>query len=132
MNASYLVDSDWAIDYLNRQERTRQRLEELGESGLAFSIISLAEVYEGIVGSSDPAKNERGLKNFLQYVSIVDINEQTCVLFGKERGRLRALGKRLADFDLMIGVTALQYKLTLLTNNRRHFENIEGLRIESL
>ena len=132
MNASYLVDSDWAIDDLNRQERTRQRLEELGESGLAFSIISLAEVHEGIVGSSDPAKAEGGLKNFLQYVSVIDINEQTCVLFGKERGRLRALGKRLADFDLMIGVTALQYKLTLLTNNRRHFENIEGLRIESL
>jgi predicted nucleic acid-binding protein len=24
-----------------------------------------------------------------------------------------------------------QHDLTLLTNNRRHFENIEGLRIES-
>jgi predicted nucleic acid-binding protein len=26
----------------------------------------------------------------------------------------------------------LRHDLTLLTNNRRHFENIEGLRIESL
>jgi predicted nucleic acid-binding protein len=26
----------------------------------------------------------------------------------------------------------LQHDLTLLTSNRRHFENIEGLRIESL
>jgi predicted nucleic acid-binding protein len=32
----------------------------------------------------------------------------------------------------MTGVTARQHDLTLLTNNRRHFENIEGLRIESL
>jgi predicted nucleic acid-binding protein len=48
LSASYLVDTDWAIDYLNGQDRTRKRLEELEGSGLAFSIISLAEVDEGI------------------------------------------------------------------------------------
>jgi predicted nucleic acid-binding protein len=32
----------------------------------------------------------------------------------------------------MIGATALQHDLTLLTNNRRHFESIAGLQIESL
>src|SRR5438046_5281289 len=118
MNASYLVETDWAIDYLNGQERTRKRLEELGETGLAFSIISLAEVYEGILYSNDPEKNERGLQNFLQYVTLVNIDEKISRLFGKERGRLRAEGKRVADFDLMIGVTARQHDLTLLTNNR--------------
>ena len=45
MNASYLVDTDWAIHYLNGQDRTRERLEELEDSGLGFSIISLAGVY---------------------------------------------------------------------------------------
>jgi tRNA(fMet)-specific endonuclease VapC len=34
--------------------------------------------------------------------------------------------------DLIIAATALQYNLTLLTNNRRHFDRIENLRIESL
>ena len=37
-----------------------------------------------------------------------------------------------SDFDLVIGVTACQHDLTLLANNRRHFENIQGLQIESL
>jgi predicted nucleic acid-binding protein len=32
----------------------------------------------------------------------------------------------------MIGMTARQHDLTLLTNNRRRFEHIQGLRIESL
>ena len=132
MNASYLVDTDWAVDYLNGQERTRRRLEELGNNGLAFSMISLAEVYEGIFYSHDPEKNERGLQDFLRYVTVVNIDEETSRLFGRERGRLRAEGKRVADFDLMIGVTARQHDLTLLTNNRKHFEHIEGLRIESL
>ena len=132
MNASYLVDTDWAINHLNGQERTRQRLEELVADGLWFSTISLAEVYEGIYYSKDPEGNEQALVEFLQDVTVIGIDEETSRLFGKERGRLRTVGQMISDFDLMIGVTALQHNLTLLTNNRRHFENIEGLRIESL
>jgi len=132
VNASYLVDTDWAINYLNGQERTRRRLDEIEDHGLAFSLISLAEVYEGVLYSRDPEKNERGLEDFLQYITLVSVDEETSRLFGKERGRLRAQGRLVADFDLIIGVTALQHNLTLLTNNRRHFENIEGLRLESL
>ena len=44
----------------------------------------------------------------------------------------RASGELVSDFDLFIGATALRHHLTLLTNNRRHFERIEGLRIISL
>jgi len=44
MKAGYLVDTDGAIDYLNGQDRTWKRLEEVGQYGLAFSVISLAEV----------------------------------------------------------------------------------------
>jgi predicted nucleic acid-binding protein len=132
MNVSYLVDTDWAIDYLNGQDRTRKRLEEIEESGLAFSIISLAEVYEGIYYSKDPEGNEKALLDFLQDVTLINIDEEISRLFGKERGRLRAVGKMTSDFDLLVGITARRYGLTLLTNNRRHFENIDGLRIESL
>lgn len=39
MNARYLVDTDWAIDYLNGRDRTRERLEALEDSGLAFSML---------------------------------------------------------------------------------------------
>jgi len=38
--------------------------------------------------------------------------------------------KRLiGDVDLLIGATALSRDLTLMTNNRRHFQIIEGLRL---
>jgi len=51
-------------------------------------------------------------------------------VFGRERGRLRAAGK--TDFDLLLGATALRHGLTLLTNNRRHFELIEKLQLVSV
>ena len=132
MTFAYLVDTDWAIHWLHSNDRIRQRMEELRGQGLALSAISLAELWEGVHYSRNPQESEHGLHNFLRRVSLIGIDEETCKLFGKERGRLRAEGKRTADFDLIIGVTALQHNLTLLTNNRRHFENIESLRIESL
>ncbi len=132
MTLSYLVDTDWAVHWLHGNERIRQRMEELRGQGLALSAVSLAELWEGVHYSRDPLQSEHGLNDFLRRVSFVSIDEETCKLFGKERGRLRATGKRVADFDLMIGVTARQHGLTLLTNNRRHFENIEGLRSESV
>jgi len=131
MTLSYLVDTDWAVHWLHGNERIRQRMEELRGQGLALSAVSLAELWEGVHYSRDPLQSEHGLNDFLRRVSFVSIVEETCKFFGKERGRLRAAGKRVADFDLIIGVTARQHELTLLTNNRRHFENIEGLRIES-
>lgn len=36
------------------------------------------------------------------------------------------------DFDLMIASTATHYNLTILTDNRKHFERVEGLEIISL
>jgi tRNA(fMet)-specific endonuclease VapC len=132
MKAGYLVDTDWAIDYLNGHDRTRKRLEEVGQYGLAFSVISLAEVYEGIYYSRDPEGNKQALLDFLEDVTLISIGEEISQLFGKERGRLRAIGKMTSDFDLLIGITARRYGLVLLTNNRKHFENIEGLQVESV
>ena len=39
-------------------------------------------------------------------------------------------GKKIEDFDLLIGCAAKAKGLTIVTHNRRHFEHIEGLQIE--
>ena len=108
------------------------RVQTLSAHGLALSTISLAELYEGVAFSSNPQGNESALHDFLRGVTVLGVDEDTCKLFGQQRGRLRRLGKSVGDFDLLIGTTGLRYGLTVLTNNRRHFELIEGLTIESL
>ena len=128
-----LIDTDWVIDHLNHIERVTRRLEELAPAGLALSIISLAELYEGVYCSRDPVESDAALQRFLNpELTILGLDEETCKIFGKERGRLRAAGLMIGDCDLLIGATALRHNLILLTNNRRHFERIEGLRMESV
>jgi tRNA(fMet)-specific endonuclease VapC len=132
MTIAYLIDTDWVIHYLNGHLAIVERLEELQEAGLALSVVSLTELYEGIYYSRDPDGNERALNNFRGGVMVIGIDEEICRLFGRERGRLRAAGQMIGDFDLLIGATALHHHLTLLPNNRRHFELIENLHLISL
>ncbi len=128
----YLLDTDWSIDYLHRVDRVVQRLGELTEESLGLSVISLAELYEGVFNSTNSERNERELQDFLRHVSIIPLDLETCRIFGRERGRLRRAGSLISDLDMLIAATALRHHLTSLTNNRRHFERVDGLAIISI
>ncbi len=132
MKSAYLVDTDWIIDHLNGKEIVRQKLKELRPSGIAISMISLAELYEGVYYSHDPIKSQSILEALLMQFEIVGIDEETCKIFGKERGELRQKRKIIGDFDLMIASICLRRNFTLLTNNLKHFERLRNLRIVSL
>ena len=129
---NYLVDSDWMIDYLHGVHRVVSRLDQLVENGLGLSVISLAELCQGVFYSRNPQADEQALRTFLHGVSIIAVDDDICRIFARERGRLRAAGNIIGDFDLLIGATALRYGLTLLSNNRSHFERIPGLTIISV
>ena len=129
----YLIDTDWIIDHLKGDERVARRLEELATEGMAVSAISLAEIYEGVYYSRDPVKSQELFEDFLAPdLRILEVDREVSKIFGKERGRLRRQKKMISDFDLMIASTCLRYDLSLLTNNRRHYEMVGGLRIISL
>jgi len=122
----YLVDTSWTVGHLRGNEEVSQRLLYLGKEGLAVSIISVAELYEGIFRSRNPLGDESKLTNFLSGVTVLGINEEICKVFGRERARLRQSGVLIGDLDLLIASTALYYSLTLLTADR-DFEMVESL-----
>ncbi len=128
----YLVDTDWAIHHRRGHEAVRQRLNALHPQGLGFSIVSLAEFYEGVERSRNPAAEEAAVREFLALVEIVDLDDETARIFARERARLRAAGDPIDNLDLLIGATALRHGLIMLTNNRGDFGRIEGLTIESV
>ena len=100
--------------------------------GVGLSIVSMAELYQGVFFSTDPHANEGALHDFLAGIEIIAIDDAVCRVFARERGRLRAAGTPIGDFDLLIGSTAISHNLTLLSNNRRHFERMGGVEILSV
>lgn len=127
----YLVDTDWIIHALHGSTAVVQRLEELTDDGIGISIISTAELYQGVFYSNEPRANEALLLEFISGYDVIQVDDETCRIFARERGRLKAVGTPVSDLDLLIGCTALRHGLTLLSNNRRHFKRLQGLRIIS-
>ena len=128
----YLVDSDWAIHHLRGSQVVAERLRGCADEGIAISLISVAELYHGVFRSRDPERAELNLLQFLGDLEIIGLNDEICRLFGRERSRLQLERTKIGDFDLLIGCTALHHDLTVLTNNRKDFEKIEAIQIETL
>jgi len=129
MKSVYLIDTDWIIDQLNGVNKIRQRLKEFRPFGLAISIISVAELYEGVYYSNNQTLSQHMLDELLAQFEILAIDDEICKIFGRERGILRRNGMILSDFDLLIASTCLRWNLTLLTNNRKHFAHMAGLKM---
>ena len=125
----YLIDTDWIIDFLKGEREVVDRLLLLREAGLAVSIISLAELYEGIYSSKNADKHRNGLTDFLSKVEVLGIDEEVCKIFGKERATLRKQGKLIDNFDLLIAAICMRYGRVLITDNLKHFCKISGLKI---
>jgi len=128
---AFLIDTDWVIDHFNAVSYVTRRLKELQPRGLALSVISQAELWEGVYFSRDPKRSQATLEEFLSGVVVLGLDEEICKRFGQLRGSLRRGGRLIGDFDLLIAASALRHGLTLLTNNRKHYEAIAGLQIES-
>ena len=127
----YLIDTNLVIDYQNQVEPVVRLLDGLLSAEIGISVVSIGELYEGIYGSSDPDTSERRLLEFLEPITLVELDTEICRIFARERHRLRRDGNRIPDLDLFIGATALRHGLTLLSNNRRHFRRLAGLDIRS-
>ncbi|WP_353740389.1 type II toxin-antitoxin system VapC family toxin [Candidatus Magnetobacterium casense] len=131
-----MVDTDWIIHYLNGNKEVISILASFKQAGLAISLLSLAEVYEGVYYSLDPVRSEEGFKGFVEGVTVLNLSDEICKIFAKERGRLRQKGQFKGQFtdniDFLIASTALYYRLIILTNNRKDFEKIEGVQIISV
>lgn len=94
-----------------------------------ISEMTLAELKFGVEKSEKPEKNKKALDNFLTGVQILPIFH-SLDLFAKEKARLQKAGTSIDDFDLLIGVTSVTHKLTIVTNNTNHFKRIKGIRLE--
>jgi len=124
----YLLDTTWIVGYLRGNQDIIDKIQIFQNEGLAVSVISVAELYEGVFHSQNSASNEVALNLFLQGVRVLDITEQSCISYGQQRAKLYSEGKIIGAIDVLIAATALNHNLTLLTADH-DFERIEGLRL---
>jgi tRNA(fMet)-specific endonuclease VapC len=122
----HLLDTTWIVEYLRGNAEVISKVQELQEEGLSVSIISVAELYEGVFRSNNPTGNEQALKDLLSAVTVLDITQDICRIYGQEKTQLLQKGTIIGALDLLIAATALHHNLTLLMGDH-DFERVEGL-----
>ncbi len=123
-----LVDTDYIVDALHGQDSALQTLTDLAPQGLAISLISYGELYEGAYYARQPEEVLAGLTRFLQGYTLLPLTVPIMERFAIVRGQLaRPVRQQVGDMDLLIAATALTHGLTLVTRNLRDFALIPGL-----
>jgi tRNA(fMet)-specific endonuclease VapC len=128
----YLVDSDWVIDYLRGREEAVSLLRSMAPDGIAISILTFGEVYQGVLFGRDRENNERAFRNFLRGADVLTLNRSIMRRYAELRGNLRAQGQIIDVPDLLIAATAIYYHLIIVTRNLTDFERVPGLAIYSV
>ncbi|WP_349645226.1 type II toxin-antitoxin system VapC family toxin [Candidatus Parabeggiatoa sp. HSG14] len=64
-------------------------------------------------------------------ISVVDFNQAYAEQYSHIRASLRKKGRPTGETDALIAAIALAHNATLVTDNIKHFQNIDGLVLEN-
>lgn len=124
---SYLVGSDWVVDYLRGRPEAIALLPALAAENVGLSLLTSGEAYQGICYGAARARQEQVFVGLLRMIAVVDLNAAIMPRSARLRASLRKQGLDIGIADNLIAATALEYGLTLVTRNIRHDGRIPDL-----
>ena len=128
----YMLDTDACIALIkNRPETMGRRLSRLSAEEVGISGIVAAELWFGVAHSQRKKQNKAALKDFLEYVTLLDWPGEASALYGRIRAYLQKLGTPIGAMDLLIAAHVLFLDTVLVTNNTREFERVPDLKLEN-
>lgn len=126
----YLLDTS-IISYAlrHRDARLMQRLADAGPAMVGTSVAVQIELEFGahLRGSE---RLWTAIRAFLGGIEILPLDRSDAAAVARLAATLRTKGRPVGQMDTLIGGHALSRGLTLVTHNTRHFDHIEGLRVE--
>ena len=115
----------------NRPEAVLQRLLQHRPEDICISAITLAELEYGVYNSLRPEQNQLALMTFLSSIAVVPFDADAAREYGLIRADLKKKGTLIGANGLLIAAHARALGVTLVTNNTREFERVEGLMVEN-
>jgi tRNA(fMet)-specific endonuclease VapC len=127
----YLLDTNICIYVIKRRPESLLERFNRNASHLAMSSITLAELMHGAEKSSDPPRSLAVVENFCSRLEVLAYGPKAAQHYGQIRAALERRGTPIGVNDLHIAAHARSEGLTLVSNNLREFERVEGLLYEN-
>ncbi len=111
--------------------RVDTRLLELDPATWAISAITHSEIRYGLALRPEATRLARAAEAFFAVAATLPWDVAAAETHGRLRAALRQAGTPIGDLDEMIAAHALALGVSLVTDNTRHFERVEGLALEN-
>ncbi len=130
-----IIDTSLLIEAERHGSEIDKFIEKREEEIFGLSVISVAELLHGVQRADSTQRRlkrsayvEKIIALFPIYVFEISIAR----IYAELWVDLSKRGIQIGAHDLIIGSTALSLGFSVATTNRRHFDRIEGLKIETL
>jgi len=122
MDQRILVDTDIIIKSYRGNETIYKELRAIKEK-FAVSVVTALELLNGANNIKQLASTRKELKAYTILHFDHEISSRSLQLFSKY-----SVKQKLKIADLLIAATALRFNLELYTDNKKHYDFIEGLK----
>ncbi len=130
----FMLDTNICICLLNRRtgyENILARIDGLAYEQVVISSLTLAELKYGIAKSVKKEANRIKLVYFLYQFECLPFDAEAASYYGDIRIQLESRGTPIGPLDTLIAAHTLSLAATIVTNNLREFERVDGLAIEN-
>ncbi len=86
---AYLVDADWVINALAGRSETIEVLQNAAVEGIAISLVTVGEIYEGAFGFPDRQVHIARFREFVSPLHLLTLNDEIMLRFAEIRSSLR-------------------------------------------
>lgn len=127
----YMLDTNICIYAIkNKPEIVIKKFLEHVPDEMCISAITYAELMHGVEKSQAVEKNRLAMSLFLSPITVLEFDSYAAEEYGRIREELEKKGTSIGPMDMLIAGHAKSEGLTLVTNNVREFERVEGLIVE--
>ena len=126
-----ILDADVIIRGEKGSFNLTKWLESRPNEHFAVAAITVAELWHGVERASGGHKTRRReyLQTIVASLPIIPYTEQTAYEHARIWAVLASAGKMIGYYDLMVAATALERNDALATFNKRHFDQVIGLKV---
>ena len=128
------MDTTFLIDLFRGDKKALVLMEKPSreEEHISTTVINIAELYRGAYLHKDKERKLREIKELETLLIILDMRIESAKIYGKLYSFLKEKGRITNDRDILIAAIFLSYgENRIVTRDRKHFQQIEGLHVIS-
>lgn len=129
---NFLIDTDILSMFMKNNNNVVEnfRIHFNNFDSPCFSILTYYEILSGLK-YKDSKKQLSQFLDFMKNCVLLNLNNESIEYSSNIYAALRKKGMIIDDVDILIAGICMANDLVLVTNNNKHYSNIDGLKIEN-